>query len=129
MCVSKSDNFQLTSGLRAIVGKDRQYAGKVISTGNELLEGKERENQVLDHYPHRCGNYSGCVRTSEGKRPVYYPQMKPMTVMLLDKTCWIRPLLQVYFWRDKQTGSFCFLAYFYFFKINLRVICHTAINN
>lgn len=57
--ISKSDNFQLTSGQEAIVGKDGQYAGKVISTGDESLQGKERDSQVVDHHPHRCRNYSG----------------------------------------------------------------------
>lgn len=38
--ISKSDNFQLTLGQRAIIGMDGQCAGELISTGNELLEGK-----------------------------------------------------------------------------------------
>lgn len=61
--ISKLDNFQLTLGPRAIIGMDGQYAGEPVSTGNELLEGKETENQVLDQPSHRCGNYSGPIRT------------------------------------------------------------------
>lgn len=39
-----------------------QYAREIISTGDKLLEGEETENQVLDHSPHRGGDYSGPIR-------------------------------------------------------------------
>ena len=92
---------------------DEQYAGELIGTGKELLEGKETENQVLDHPPRflRCGNYSEPIRTLTVRYQFITHKWNHMIVTLTDKACWSVLPMQIYSWREKQTGSFCLSIY------------------
>lgn len=52
-----------------------------------------------------------------------------MIVALRDKTGWVALLMEMYSGREEHTGSFFFLFYFYYFKINCGVTSYTGINN
>lgn len=119
--ISELDNFQLTLGQRTNIGMDRQYARELISPGNELLECKEIENQVLDHPSQflRYGNYSGPIRTLTVRYQFITYKWNHMVIIFIDRACWTIPPMQIYFWKETQTGSFCLLFHLYCFKINL----------